>query len=65
MLKNIKNRIDGKNGKNEQKQKLRDSEKRDLNEEKSFSRTASPSLFGSWRGRRGGGHARPWRGCWR
>ena len=36
MLKNIKNRIDGKNGKNEQKQKLRDSENRDLNEEKSF-----------------------------
>ena len=26
MLKNIKNRIDGKNGKNEQKQKLRDSQ---------------------------------------
>ena len=65
MLKNIKNKIDGKNGINEQKQKLRDSENRDLYEEKSFSRTTSPSLFGNWRGMQGGGHARPWRGCWR
>ena len=42
----MKNRIDGKNGKNEQKQKLRDSQYRDLNKEKSFSRTTSPAFLG-------------------